>query len=116
MRVAITFAAIYASVTLLLAYAREQFGDAGIYAVSAVAALVGADSPSLSLARLAHDGHLALDTATLAVVVVAIFTTLGKVGILAIVVPSSFARRVAASLMTVASVGALALLILHRAA
>ena len=116
MRVAITFAAIYASVTLLLAYARDQFGDAGIYAVSAAAALVGADSPSLSLARLAHDNHLGMETATLAVVVVVIFTTLGKVGILAIVAPSSFARRVAASLMTVASVGALALLILHRAA
>jgi len=112
----LTFAAIYASVTLLLAYARDQFGDAGIYAVSAAAALVGADSPSLSLARLAHDNHLGMETATLAVVVVVIFTTLGKVGILAIVAPSSFARRVAASLMTVASVGALALLILHRAA
>src|SRR5262249_28057781 len=48
MRVAITFAAIYASVTLLLAYARQEFGDAGVYAVSAVSALVGADAPALS--------------------------------------------------------------------
>jgi uncharacterized membrane protein (DUF4010 family) len=114
MRVAITFAAIYASVTLLLAYAREQFGDVGIYAVSAVAALVGADAPALSLARLLRDGHVPADTATLAIVVVAVFTTLGKVGILAIVGRGTFARRVSASLMSVAATGALALLLLHR--
>ena len=60
MRVAITFAAIYASVTLLLAYARQEFGDVGIYSVSAVAALVGADAPALSLARL-REGRTAPD-------------------------------------------------------
>src|SRR5262249_18309959 len=94
MRVAFTFAAIYAWVTLLLAYARREFGDAGIYAVSAVASLVGADAPALSLARLVRDGHLPLETATLAIVVIAVFTTLGKIGILAIVGRSPFARRV----------------------
>ncbi|HTO54859.1 MAG TPA: MgtC/SapB family protein [Myxococcota bacterium] len=115
MRVAITFAAIYASVTLLLAYARQELGEAGIYAVSGAAALVGADSPSLSLARLAHDGHIALETATLAIVVIAIFTTVGKVGVLAMY-PSPFARRVATSLMVVAATGALMLLMLRRLA
>ena len=115
LRVALTFAAIYASVILLLAYARQAFGDAGIFGVSAAAALVGADAPSLSLARLANDGLLSMETATLAVVVVAIFTTVGKVGILLVVGRSPFARRVAATLMTVAATGAAALLLLHRA-
>ena len=114
MRVAITFAAIYASVTLLLAYARQEFGDAGIYAVSSVAALVGADAPALSLARLVHDGHLPVETATLGVVLIAVFTTLGKVGILAFVGRSPFARRVSASLMLVTATGAMALILLHR--
>jgi uncharacterized membrane protein (DUF4010 family) len=114
MRVAFTFAAIYASVTLLLAYARQEFGDAGVYAVSAVSSLVGADAPALSLARLVRDGHLPLDTATLAIVVIAVFTTLGKIGILAIVGRSPFARRVSASLMLVTATGAMALLLLHR--
>jgi len=114
MRVAITFAAIYASVTLLLAYARAEFGDVGIYAVSALAALVGADAPALSVARLVQSGNLTLETATLAVVVVAVFTTLGKVAILVSVGRSPFARRVSASLMSVAATGALALLLLHR--
>lgn len=116
MRVAITFAAIYASVTLLLAAARQAFGDVGIFGVSAAAALFGADAPSLSLARLAKDGQLPIETATLAVVVVAIFTTLGKVGILLVVGRSPFATRVATTLMTVAATGAAALLLLHRAA
>lgn len=116
MRVAITFAAIYASVTLLLAAARETFGDAGIFGVSAASALLGADAPSLSLARLSQAGQLPIETATLAVVVVAIFTTLGKVGILLVVGRSPFATRVATTLMTVAATGAAALLLLHRAA
>jgi uncharacterized membrane protein (DUF4010 family) len=59
---------------------------------------------------------LSLETAALAVVVVAVFTTLGKVGILLVVGRSPFARRVAATLMTVAATGAAALLLLHRAA
>jgi uncharacterized membrane protein (DUF4010 family) len=114
MRVAITFAAIYASVTLLLAAARESFGDAGVFGVSAAAALVGADAPSLSLARLAQDGRLSMETAALAVVVVAIGTTLGKVGILLAVGRTVFARRVAVTLLAVAATGAATLVLLHR--
>jgi len=115
MRVAITFAAIYAAVTLLLAAARETFGDAGVFGVSAVAALAGADAPALSLARLSVDGRLPLDTAALAVVVVAIGTTLGKIGILLVVGREPFARRVAVTLLAVAATGAAALLALHGA-
>jgi uncharacterized membrane protein (DUF4010 family) len=115
MRVALTYAVIYASVILLLAAARQQLGDAGTFAVSALASLVGADAPSLSLARLAQGGTLPLETATLAVVVVAIGTTLGKVGILLSVARGPFARRVAPTLVAVAAVGAAALLLLHHA-
>ncbi len=115
MRVAITFAAVYASVTLLLAATGDAFGDPGVFGVSAVSALIGADAPSLSLARLSVDGRIPIETAALAVVVVAIFTTLGKVGILLVVGRSPFARRVATTLMAVAATGAAALLLLLRA-
>jgi uncharacterized membrane protein (DUF4010 family) len=115
MRVALTYGVIYASVLLLLAGARDAFGDAGAFAVSALASLVGADAPSLSLARLAQGGLLPLETATLAVVVVAVGTTVGKVGILLSVARGPFARRVATTLIAVAAVGAAALLLLHHA-
>ena len=111
LRVAFTFAAIYAAVTLLLAATRDAFGAAGVFAVSGAAALVGADAPGLSLARLAADGQLPLDTAALAVVAVAIGTTLGKVGILLAVGRDRFARRAAATLLAVAAVGAAALVL-----
>jgi len=114
MRVALTYAVIYASVILLLAAAQRHFGDAGTFAVSALASLVGADAPSLSLARLTQSAGLPIETATLAVVVVAIGTTLGKVGILMAVAPGPFARRVAATLVSVAAVGAAGLLFLHQ--
>jgi uncharacterized membrane protein (DUF4010 family) len=114
MRVALSYAVIYASVILLLAAARSHFGDVGTFAVSALASLVGADAPSLSLARLVQSSGLPLETAMLAVVVVAIGTTLGKVGILLGVAGGPFARRVAGSLVAIAAVGATALLLLHR--
>jgi uncharacterized membrane protein (DUF4010 family) len=53
LRVALTFAALYAAVLLLVAGAREVFADAGLFALSALAAVAGADAPTLSLARLA---------------------------------------------------------------
>jgi len=61
-----------------------------------------------------RDGHVSVETATLGIVVIAVFTTLGKVGILALVGRSPFARRVSATLMLVTATGAMALLILHR--
>jgi uncharacterized membrane protein (DUF4010 family) len=114
MRVALTYAVIYASVILLLSAARQAFGDAGAFGVSAIASLVGADAPSLSLARLTQGGSLSIETATLAIVVVAIGTTLGKVAILLSVARGPFARRVATTLVGVAAVGAAALLLLHH--
>jgi uncharacterized membrane protein (DUF4010 family) len=115
MRVALTYAVIYASVILLLAAALREIGEAGTIADSGRASLVGGAAPSLSLARLAQGAALALEPATLAVVVVAIGTTLGKVGILLVVARGPFARRVAPTLVTVAAVGAAALLLLHHA-
>ncbi len=105
LRLALTFAAIYAVVLMLVAAVRESFGSGAIYGVSALAALPGADAPSLSLARLIRDGRLDLETATVAVVIVAVATTLTKLGIVAVVGPRALAQRIAPTLLAVAAVG-----------
>lgn len=112
MRFAFAFAALYAVVLLVVAAARDQLGDRALYATSAVAALVGADAPSLSLARLSGDGHLGLAVASTGVVVVAISTTLGKLGIVGLA-RGSFALRTGSSLLATAAAGAAVFAALH---
>jgi uncharacterized membrane protein (DUF4010 family) len=106
MRFAFSFAALYAVVLLVVAAARDQFGDPALYATSALAALLGADAPSLSLARLNADGHVALSVATAGIVVVVISATLGKVAITALLARGPFALRTGSSLAATAAVGA----------
>ena len=106
MKFALAFGGIYAAVLLLVAGAREFAGPGAIYVTSSLAALIGADAPSLSLTRLAVDGHLDLPTAATAIVAVAISTTLGKAGIVCALGRGTFVPRVAGSLCITAAAGA----------
>jgi uncharacterized membrane protein (DUF4010 family) len=106
LRVALTFAALYAAVLLMVAGAREVFADAGLFALSALAAVAGADAPTLSLARLTADGAIPPEVAARGVVLVAAATTLSKVGILLAVSRGPFVRRVIVTLLAISALGA----------
>ncbi|MBW2281425.1 MAG: MgtC/SapB family protein [Deltaproteobacteria bacterium] len=106
MRFAFGFAAVYAVVLLVVAAARDKLGLAALYATSAVAGLMGADAPSLSLARLSGDGVLDPAVAASGIVGVALAATLGKVGIVAIGARGAFPLRVGGSLLLTLAAGA----------
>ena len=112
LRVALSFAAIYATVLVLIHLVNDVFGR-GVYLVSALAAVPGADAPSLSLARLAGDGRLAPETAAVGVVVVALAATASKLGILAAVGDRRILRRVGPTLLAIGATGAVSLLALR---
>ena len=61
-RAAITFALLYGAVLLSVAFAREHFGQQGLYAVAAVSGLTDVDAITLSTAQLVLADRL--DTAT----------------------------------------------------
>jgi uncharacterized membrane protein (DUF4010 family) len=105
LRVALTFAMLYAAVLLMVAGAREVFADAGLFTLSALAAIPGADAPTLSLARLSADGAIPTELAARGIVLVASATTLAKVGILLAVSRGPFVRRVMTTLLAIAAVG-----------
>ena len=105
MRAAFGFALIYAVVLFVAAAAGQYFADAGIYVVTAVASTVGSDAPTLTLARLANGGQLTVDVAAVGMGLVAIMTTLGKVGVLLLVGRGAFLRRVAVTLVAMAAAG-----------
>jgi uncharacterized membrane protein (DUF4010 family) len=107
LRVALVFAATYAVVLLLVAAANDRLHDTGLLATSALAALAGADAPTLSLARLEADGLLETGLAARGVIVVACATTLSKVGILLGVGGGEITRRLAPTLLAISGAGAL---------
>ena len=59
LRSALLFGVLYAAVLLAIAFARDRFGTAGLYAVAAFSGLTDVDALTLSTARLVDGGHLA---------------------------------------------------------
>jgi uncharacterized membrane protein (DUF4010 family) len=58
LRAALVFALLYALVLLAVAWARQRFGAAGLYTVSALAGLTDVDAITLSTAKLVSLGHV----------------------------------------------------------
>ncbi len=104
LRLAFAFAAVYATVLVLAAAAGELFAERGTYAVTALAASVGADAPVISLGRLASAGRLDAEGAAFGIVVVTVAATLGKLGIL-LAVGRSAVVRACGALVAVALTG-----------
>ena len=107
---ALGFAALYAVVLLCVAAASRHFQEAGVLVLSGLAAIPGADAPTLSLARLSSDGELPLHAAAQGVMMVAVVTTAAKAGLVVALGRGAFVRRVAARLLVLSAVG----LILQR--
>ncbi|MFQ5698610.1 MAG: MgtC/SapB family protein [Myxococcota bacterium] len=105
LRIALGFAAMYALVLVSVSAARFGFRDAGALTLSGLAAVAGADAPTLSLARLARHGVIETALAARGVLIVAIVTTLAKAGLVLAVGRGAFVRRVAGSLTGIAAVG-----------
>jgi uncharacterized membrane protein (DUF4010 family) len=116
LRLAISFATIYAAVLVIMAGVREWIGEAAVLVPSTLAAVAGADAPTLSLARLSLDGRIEMSVAAVGVLLVAAASTLAKCAILLVVGRSALARRVTVSLAGVAAVAlgsALGLVLLY---
>jgi uncharacterized membrane protein (DUF4010 family) len=64
---ALTFAAAYALVLLLAAWAAETIGDRGVYALALISGLTDVDAITLSSLRLLGSGTLQLSSALTAI-------------------------------------------------
>ncbi len=92
-RPAIVFALLFTLVGLGVAYARREFGDTGLWVVSALSGLTDMDSITLSTARLAQEGKLTPDAAGRAIVIAGTSNLLFK-GVLVSVLGGSWRHRV----------------------
>lgn len=92
---AVLFGAIYALVTLALAAAQQGFGEAGTYAVSALAGLADVNAITLSTARLVATERLTTTTGADMIVIAYLANLLGK-GVLAAIVGTPALARIVA--------------------
>ena len=81
LRVAIHFAILYALIVLLVRWAQDVFGGAGLYAASFLSGLTDLDAISLSLAQLQKAGHVVANEGARALVIAAIANALLKAGL-----------------------------------
>lgn len=80
LRSALFFAIVYGMILLLVAFARERFGDRGLYLVAALSGLTDVDAITLSTAQLVQLDRLAEGQGWRVIVVAAISNLFFKLG------------------------------------
>lgn len=78
---ALLFAVMFAVVLVVVQYANEAFGSAGLFIASGLSGLTGVDSITLSVSGLASSGQLNVRNASIAILIAAIVNTGFKVGL-----------------------------------
>jgi len=107
---ALIFGALYALVILAVAFAKDRFGDAGLYPVALVSGLTDVDAITLSTANLAAQGKLETAT-TWRLILVAALANLAFKGACALALGSAALRRPILLLLGLALAGGVAILL-----
>src|SRR6185295_10975160 len=92
---AILFGLIYAAVILAVAFAKQHFGKAGLYAVAGISGLTDVDALTLSTARLVDSGGLDSATGWRAILLATLVNLVFKAGIVAVLGSRRMLGRVA---------------------
>ncbi len=109
LRSAFVFAAVYATVLLAIAAAKEHLGDGGLYLVALLSGLTDMDAITLSTARMMNAGEVASGTGWRLIVTAALANLGFKLGAISLAGPLPLLRRVALRFLTAAGAGLLLL-------
>jgi uncharacterized membrane protein (DUF4010 family) len=92
---AIAFGLLYAAILLAVAFARDRFGTAGLYAVAGLSGLTDMDAITLSTARLVNGGQLDAGAGWRAILIAAMSNLAFKAGIVAVLGSGRLVWRIA---------------------
>jgi uncharacterized membrane protein (DUF4010 family) len=92
---ALVFGALYAAVLLAVAFARDRFGTAGLYAVAGISGLTDVDAITLSTSRLVNGGGVDPRTGWRAILLAALTNMVFKAGIVAVLGSRGLFGRIA---------------------
>ncbi|MCB9846562.1 MAG: MgtC/SapB family protein [Phycisphaeraceae bacterium] len=81
LRPALIFGALYAAIIFIVAFARDQFGQAGIYGAAAISGLTDMDAITLGSSRLVERGRLEPGDAWRAILIASVSNLVFKAGI-----------------------------------
>jgi uncharacterized membrane protein (DUF4010 family) len=102
---AFIFAAIYATVTLAIAAARDHFGESALYGVAFLSGLTAMDAITLSTAKMMKAGSVELATGWRLILTGALANLAFKLGTVATISPAGLTRRIALHFGVAAAVG-----------
>ncbi|MGA9531341.1 MAG: MgtC/SapB family protein [Anaerolineales bacterium] len=105
---ALTFGALFTVVLILVRYANEFFGRAGLYIASGLSGLTGVDSITLSASGLAADAQLTLEAAALAILAATLVNMLFKLALASALGSAQMRRIVTPAFLLIIAVGGLA--------
>ncbi|HEY9024183.1 MAG TPA: MgtC/SapB family protein, partial [Burkholderiaceae bacterium] len=92
---ALIFGALFALITLAVAFVKQRFGDAGLYPVAVISGLTDMDAIALSTANLAAGGRLAVATAGELILVAELSNLAFKAGSAMVVGAAALRTRIA---------------------
>jgi uncharacterized membrane protein (DUF4010 family) len=92
---ALVFGALYVVVLYGVAVAKDRFGDAGLYAVSALSGMTDMDAITLSTARMVQESQIAVDTGWRMIAIGFLSNLVFKFGIVAALGSPQLRRQVA---------------------
>lgn len=107
--VPIRFGIVFAAVLIVVAAAREWYGDRSLYGVAAITGLTDVDAITLSLARNIAKG-LAVDIAARAAIIASLSNTIVKFSIVAVVCGGGMMRRTALGFGVIALAGVIGII------
>ena len=105
------FGLLYAVVLIVVAAAREHFGNSGLYVASALSGLTDMDAITLSTARLTSTAHLEASTAWRMILVGGLANIIFKMSLVSILGVRAFVKPVLIGLGAALSGGVLILLL-----
>jgi uncharacterized membrane protein (DUF4010 family) len=94
---AFVFAGLYALVLMGVAFAKDHFGERGLYAAAALSGLTDMDAITLSTAQLAESGEVGASSAWRAILTAAMANFIFKFGVVAALGSGALILRVGAS-------------------
>ncbi|HAZ62757.1 MAG TPA: hypothetical protein DCZ72_03995 [Armatimonadetes bacterium] len=110
---ALVFAAIFAVVSVFVAWAQQSEAVAGLYAVAGISGLVQVDAPVISFSQEVTRGALEPLVATQGIVLAVAVNTLAKATMAATIGGRQLAARTAPALVAIALAGGLVVWLLH---
>jgi uncharacterized membrane protein (DUF4010 family) len=113
---ALLFALLYALVLLGVAFARDKFGNSGLYVVAGISGLTDVDAITLSTARLVGESRLGADAAWRLIVLAALANLVFKAGVVAALGHRELLKRVVIFFGATLAIGALLIVAWPRAA